>query len=157
QYAPLIGFSRPWSPGTNGAASGQPILAVIQSQGDMEKFKGKLKGKIVLIDPVRRLEPQTVPLGRTYSDADLARVVFALLPSISTYNSDLSGTAERTAPGPPQRGEAVRRFRDRLNRFLTEEGVMLTIVSSRRTDGGTILASGAGSQDEKRPPAVPSV
>src|SRR6185295_17184877 len=72
QYAPLIGFSRPWSPGTGGAVAGTPALAVIQTDADMEKFKGKLKGKIVLIDPPRQLEPQTKVLAKTLSDADLA-------------------------------------------------------------------------------------
>src|SRR5216683_3163899 len=57
QYAPLIGFSRPWSPGTDGPVSAQPVLAVIQTEADMDKFKGKLKGKIVLLDPRRGLAP----------------------------------------------------------------------------------------------------
>src|SRR5438128_4898911 len=43
QYAPLVGFSRPWSPGTDGPVAAQPMLAVIQNDADMEKFKGKLK------------------------------------------------------------------------------------------------------------------
>src|SRR6266850_4151426 len=47
QYAPLIGFSRPWSPGTHGALAAEPVLAVIQTDADMDKYKGKLKGKIV--------------------------------------------------------------------------------------------------------------
>src|SRR5438874_7423409 len=71
QYAPLIGFSRPWSPGTNGPVAGQPVLAVIQSEADMDKFKGKLKGKIVLMDAPRDLAPQTVALAKTFSDSDL--------------------------------------------------------------------------------------
>src|SRR5216683_5760578 len=53
QYTPLIGFARPWSPGTAGPVSGQPVLAVIRTEADMEKFKGKLKGKIVLLEDPR--------------------------------------------------------------------------------------------------------
>src|SRR5215472_9776934 len=81
QYAPLIGFSRPWSPGTNGPVAGQPVLAVIQNEADMEKFKGKLKGKIVLMDAPRDLAPITAPLAKIYSDTDLAAEIFALRPS----------------------------------------------------------------------------
>src|SRR5712691_6070023 len=65
QYAPLIGFSRPWSPGTDGPVAAQPVLAVIQNEADMDKFKGKLKGKIVLLDPPRQLEPQIVAAAKT--------------------------------------------------------------------------------------------
>ena len=47
-FQPLIGFAQPWSPGTNGAVSGEAILAVIAGPEDLDKWKGKLKGKIVL-------------------------------------------------------------------------------------------------------------
>src|SRR5258707_11220189 len=72
QYAPLIGFSRPWSPGTDGPVSAQPVLAVIQTDPDMDKFKGKIRGKIVLLDPPRERAPQTPPPPKTFSPADLA-------------------------------------------------------------------------------------
>jgi hypothetical protein len=53
QYSPLIGFARPWSPGTNGTLTGDPVLAPIHTEADMEKFKGKLKGRIVLLENAR--------------------------------------------------------------------------------------------------------
>ena len=155
EYAPLIGFSRPWSPGTNGPVSGQPVLAVIQTAADMEKFKGKLKGKIVLIDPPRQLEPQTTALAKTFSDADLAAEVFALRPSPnSTYNSALGG---RPAPARQLRGAALQRFKNKLNKFLTDEGALVALYSSTGTDGGNVRATSAGSQDEKNPLPIPSV
>src|SRR5258708_1431394 len=172
QYAPLIGFSRPWSPGTNGPVSGQPVLAVIQTAADMDKFKGKLKGKIVLMDPPRELAPQTAALAKTFSDADLAAEMAALRPSPnSTYNMSIreaappsSHTASgQTASGPRSpagrllRGEALQRFKNKLNKFLTDEGALVAITSGGRTDGGTVLASGAGSHEEKNPLPIPSV
>src|SRR5579884_1116543 len=48
EFQPLIGFAQPWSPGTDGPVSGQAVMAVITGPDDLEKFKGKLKGKIVL-------------------------------------------------------------------------------------------------------------
>jgi carboxypeptidase Q len=159
QYAPLIGFSRPWSPGTNGRVSGQPMLAVIRTAADIEKFKGKLKGKIVLIDPPRQLEPLTAPLAKTFSDADLAAEIFALRPSPnSSYNSALGGRPGGQSGTPrPFRGEAAQRFRNKLNAFLTEEGALLALYSSAGTDGGNVRGTSAGSQDEKNPLPVPSV
>src|SRR6266852_4217618 len=167
QYAPLIGFSRPWSPGTNGPVAGQPVLAVIQSEADMEKFKGKLKGKIVLMDPPRELAPQTTVLAKTFSDADLAAEIFALRPSPnSTYNSSLGGSSTRSAQptsgprspsGRPLRGEALQRYKNKLNKFLAEEGALVAVVSSARTDGGTVQASAAGSPEEKNALPIPSV
>src|SRR5436190_17044189 len=64
QYAPIIGFSRPWSPGTNGPIAAQPVIAIIETDADMEKFKGKLKGRIVLLDRPRQLAPSTTSISK---------------------------------------------------------------------------------------------
>jgi acetyl esterase/lipase len=158
QYAPLIGFSRPWSPGTNGPVAAQPVLAVIQTAADMEKFKGKLKGKIVLIDPPRQLEPQVKPLAKTFSDADLAAEIFALRPSPnSSYNGALGGRENQPAATRPLRGAALQRYKNKLNQFLIEEGALVAVYSSGGTDGGNVRATSAGSQDEKNPLPIPSV
>src|ERR1700733_11780635 len=50
QFAPLNAFARPWTPGTNGPVSGEPVVAALRTDADLEKFKGKLKGKIVLLE-----------------------------------------------------------------------------------------------------------
>jgi carboxypeptidase Q len=42
EFSPLIGFARPWSPGTEGAVVGQAILAALSTQSDPDKYKGKL-------------------------------------------------------------------------------------------------------------------
>ena len=45
QYAPLIGFPLAWTPGTNGPVVAEPVIAVLRSDADLEKFKGKLKAR----------------------------------------------------------------------------------------------------------------
>jgi carboxypeptidase Q len=72
RYSPLIGFARPWSPGTNGPMTGEPVLAPIHTEADLEKFTGKLKGKIVLLETPRPSEPISTALMRRLTDAELA-------------------------------------------------------------------------------------
>jgi hypothetical protein len=152
QYAPIIGFARPWSPSTSGAVSGEPVLAVLRTEADFAAFKGKLKGKIVLIEEPRTLAPVTGPLSHRYSDAELASMAQA---------------PEGGEPRAPYDREGRRRFRTALNSFLTEEGAALVLVpsssmSTMRPDasapieGGTIFAIQAGSQDPKEPLPPPS-
>jgi carboxypeptidase Q len=51
-YAALTGFPLVWTPGTNGPITAEPIFAPIHSKDDFAKYKGKLKGKVVLMfDP----------------------------------------------------------------------------------------------------------
>ena len=39
-YAPLIGFPLAWSEGTKGPVRGEPVLAVLRTNEDLDKFKG---------------------------------------------------------------------------------------------------------------------
>src|SRR5262245_54676761 len=42
---PLIGFPRAWSPGTSGPVSGEAVFAPVQTEQDMNRWRGKLRGK----------------------------------------------------------------------------------------------------------------
>ena len=48
-YMPIIGYPQAWSGGTDGMVTGEAILAQIQTPADLDKWHGKLKGKIVLM------------------------------------------------------------------------------------------------------------
>src|SRR5689334_5945072 len=71
QYQPIIAYPVAWTPGTNGVLTGNPILVTPQTQADLEKFKGKLAGKIVMTSPKRDLAMVTTPLGVRYNEAEL--------------------------------------------------------------------------------------
>ncbi|HTS56729.1 MAG TPA: hypothetical protein VMH03_04230, partial [Terriglobales bacterium] len=47
--AVFIAQAAPWSPSTNGPVSGPAIWMDVKKEEDLEKFKGKLAGKIVLL------------------------------------------------------------------------------------------------------------
>src|SRR6185437_4546177 len=55
QYQPLIGFPLAWSKGTGGPISAEAVYAPIYTDADMDKWRGKLKGKIVLASEERAL------------------------------------------------------------------------------------------------------
>src|ERR1700722_8316260 len=48
QYSPLIGFPMAWTAATDGPVHGDAMLAVLATPADLEKYKGKLQGKMVL-------------------------------------------------------------------------------------------------------------
>lgn len=81
QYAPLVGFARPWSPGTQGPVSGEPVIAVMKAEEDFQKFKGKLKGKIVLLEEAKPLAPENEAELKRYSEAELVEQSNAPDPS----------------------------------------------------------------------------
>src|SRR5208337_895846 len=55
--AVFIAQAAPWSPATNGAVNGQAIWIDIKDEKDLDKYKGKLAGKIVLLGAMREVNP----------------------------------------------------------------------------------------------------
>ena len=51
-----------WSPATNGTAKGELVIVDAQKAEDLEKYKGKLGGKVVLLKAVADLEAPQNPL-----------------------------------------------------------------------------------------------
>src|SRR5881394_3673705 len=48
---PLIAYPKAWSPATNGPISADVVYFDAKDEADMARFKGQLKGKIVLTQP----------------------------------------------------------------------------------------------------------
>ena len=65
---PLWAQASPWSPATKGAVSGEVVYLNVQDEKELEKFKGKLAGKIVLLGPMRPTPDITKPLFTRYTD-----------------------------------------------------------------------------------------
>ncbi len=167
EFSPLIGFARPWSPGTEGAVSGQAVLAVLNTPEDLEKFKGKLKGKIVLTSAPHDSTLEDMPLDHRLTDEELAAEAAAPNPSLGNPSGLPIGFNRGPAPaaaapgggrgGPGRGGANPRQFRATLNKFLKDEGVLVALTSGSGTDGGTVFGQAAGSQDPKEETPPPSV
>jgi carboxypeptidase Q len=169
EFSPLIGFARPWSPGTEGAVSGQAILAVLATPEDLEKYKGKLKGKIVLTAAPHESVLETAPANHRLTDEELAEAATGPDPASGNPAALPLGFIRAPAAGPAPaaggrggrggggRGANPRQFRSQLNKFLKDEGVLVAITPGTGTDGGTVFGQGAGSQDPKEETPPPSV
>ena len=53
QIQPLIGLPKTWSTGTDGPVTADVVRVTIATEADFAKYKGQLKGKIVLGQPSR--------------------------------------------------------------------------------------------------------
>src|SRR5580698_5605845 len=68
---PLWMQAAPWSPATSGPVIGQIAYIPLQDASDLDKWKGKLKGKIVLLGATRPTPDITEPLFHRYTDEEL--------------------------------------------------------------------------------------
>lgn len=139
QPFPLIGYPKAWTPGTNGTVTGEAVIATIANEQDLEKYRGKLKGKIVLSVAKVDLTTPFDPLARRYTANELESL------------SQQPGAAAGRRPGGPGGPFVDRSFRQKLNAFYLEEGVA-AVFDAGRGEAGTVLVGSGGSQDPKAPP-----
>jgi len=154
QYQPLIGFPLAWTPGTDGAVQGDAILAPMTTDADLEKFKGKLRGKVVLTMPLKQVNMVLEPLGHRLTDTELAARTQVADPS---RLGNPFGRANAAAQQTPEERERQRQFRKKLNQFLKDEGALVVLQYGYNGDGGTVFASEGGSRDPKDPVPPPMV
>jgi carboxypeptidase Q len=95
-YQPLIGFPLAWTPGTNGTVTGDAVLAPIHSEADFAKYKGKLRGKIVLIAEPMPLPLHLEPEARRLTDAEIAARASISDPSRLTTRRATTASAANT-------------------------------------------------------------
>jgi len=159
--ASLIGVPLAWTPGTNGAVTGDAIVAIIANDADIERYRGKLRDKIVFLGTGRELTMRTAPAGTRYSDQQLSDIASA--PAGGRGANVAPGARAAAAgagPGPagaPAAGQAGQQFTARLNRFFADEHVLAVArIGGGQSEGGTIFVQGGGSRDPKEPVAPPT-
>ena len=130
-----------WSPATKGAITAPIVVAPIRSPRDFAAWKGKLRGKIVLISAPTPPRDETAPAFTRLTDADIAKLNAYHQPSFDPATA--AQRAERTG------------FRKQLDAFLAEEGAVAS-ASISRSDGGLVHGEGSGYKVGQTP-LVPSV
>jgi len=138
QYSPLIGFPMAWTDGTNGPVRGDAMLAVLATPADLDKYKGQLRGKMVLTMAPRELEMPTTAYAHRLTDEELAQ------RTLFTVGGGRGGRGGRgsAAPADPV---AQRRFRERLIQFLIDEKPAVVVQYNATQDGGTVFGTSFGS------------
>jgi carboxypeptidase Q len=162
-YAPLIAYPKAWSPSTSGVLRAQPVYFDAKTEADLDKYKGKLKGAIVLLSAPREVKAQFEPLGKRQSDEELLRLADADPPGAGGQ-----GGQGRFRQTDEQRAAQALQTKKWL--MLQNEGAAL-VLEPGRGDGGTLFVQSATLaypgdvprdkqktvRDKDAPPIVPQV
>jgi len=134
QDIPLIAYPKAWSPGTNGPLSAEVVYFDAKDENDMARFKGQVKGKIVLTTAMREVKAHFETQGTRRDEKNLLTLANAPMPRPSG----------RGGFGGNRNAEflALAQFNAKKNQFLMDEGAAL-LVDSSRGDGGTIFVQSA--------------
>ena len=104
QYQHLIAYPLAWSPATKGTISGNPIMVEINSPDDFPKYRGKLRGAIVMLGkPGNKPAAHFEADARRFNEDELRRGAQAIHPTdkspdnLTTYEAPNYAQAEKVA------------------------------------------------------------
>ena len=141
-FSPLIAYPKAWSPGTNGAVRGPVVNLDVKTEADLDKYRGKLKGAIVLFDSAREVKAHWEAQANRASDESLLKLANSEPPVGGSPRFEL--TAEQKAA----QALAAKKWE-----LVYSEGAAVTLEpTSRNGDGGTIFV---GAATLPQPPDTP--
>jgi hypothetical protein len=150
-YMQFLAIPEAWTPGTDGPVRAEVVQVVAATSADLEKYKGKLAGKIVLLGEARIPDPSEKPLFHRDDDQELANIALFERPAFP-------GATPR--PGAPRRSEMMQRmrFQQDLPKFLADEHVAGVLDLTRLPgEDGTLFVQSGGSYEKGKTIAVPRV
>lgn len=143
-YAPIIGSPKAWTPGTNGPVSAEVIVIKADSVSDLDKYKGTLKGKIVMLDNPTPIETTFKPDGTRYTDEELEELAS---PPQETARGNRSGNTDAMRA----RFMKLRELRTKMSDFFVAENVGLILTRTRGTHGTFFTSNGASYAADAKP------
>jgi hypothetical protein len=135
QAIPLIAYPKAWSPGVN-IPNGEVVYVDAKDDKDLQRFKGKLRGKIILASSLREVKARFDPLGKRLGEKELLALADAPEPGAPGAGNSFMNS--------PQFAAVINSliFNMKKLQFFSDEGAALLIDSSPG-DGGTIFVSAA--------------
>lgn len=129
----LIAHPKAWSPGVE-LTNAEVVYLDAKTPADLEKYRGQLRGKVVLNGAAVPIEAHFEAQGSRKTDKDLRELADAPVPA---------------AGAPANQASRLQQARRRAalvgarNQFFLQEGVGMVLDPSPSGDGGTVFVAGA--------------
>jgi carboxypeptidase Q len=107
-----------WTGSTNGSVKGGVILMDVKAESDLDKYKGTLAGKIILMPSTSTYEVSYEPLASRMTDAQLKDISMASISQGRRQNSDFNAMM------------AQRALRIKISELANLEGAAVLLYSS---------------------------
>jgi hypothetical protein len=140
-YKPFIAIPKAWCKGTNGLQNAEVILITAKDSAGLDAYKGKLAGKIIIVDRSDTYKHTFAP--------DAERYTASVLDSMSTV-VNAGRTPVDTAALRRRREQFMRQNRgiialqSSLKSMAANEGALAVLSFSRGHDGTLFVQGGGG-------------
>ncbi|MFZ4622135.1 MAG: M20/M25/M40 family metallo-hydrolase [Bacteroidota bacterium] len=136
QTQPLVSYPKAWSPGLKGDAVGEVVYFDADSLNQIDAYKGKLKGKYVLLTKPNKLNAYFTPPATRYADSSLLQMANAETP--------VAGRGGMNFQLSPQQKQAALINYKKWELILKENALaVLTSAAAQRNEGGSVFVMGA--------------
>jgi carboxypeptidase Q len=163
---PVIAYPSAWSPGFK-EKDAEVVFLDVKKMEDLENYKGKLKGKYVLMNDLQDVKAHFDPQANRLEDSVLLRMANADLPGgrrgrrppfqrMNAQNIDSVIAAARQMGVEIDSAAMVRRFQEmqmnpRKLEFALKEGAIAAITAGRGDDGTVLVAAATVPQPPETP------
>lgn len=151
-YRPIIASPKAWTPGTNGPIKSEVVLIKADTITDLAKYKGKLTGKIVMIESAT-----IMPLKNSYT-ADVVRYTEEALDKMAAAQLPVAGAQGGGRPAGAgaannQRAMMMRMMsvRAAIDSMLLAEKIGLKLTYARGSYGTFFTSNGASYKLDAKP------
>lgn len=149
---PIVAAPRAWSLGTSGPVRGDAVIVTIEKPEDLAQYKGKLRGKFVMVTPPRAVNALFAAPGQRLTDEQLAAMA-------ALQTAPAGGARPGGQGGPPQFQQPPFSPAGASGiAFFAEEGAAAVLLPARG-DGGTVFTDNgnAGARQLASAPNAPYV
>ncbi|WP_151088348.1 M28 family metallopeptidase [Hymenobacter baengnokdamensis] len=147
-YHAMIGVPKAWTPGTSGSLRKQVAYVNVKAEADLEKYKGQLRDKIVLLPVATPPQPNFEPDAKRLTVDELQKMADAPAGGAPT-------AANRPAEANPEARRAAmlaaRELRQKLGDMLLAEGAAAVLSPGRGSDGTVFTTNGAPYAADAKP------
>ncbi|MET0637453.1 MAG: M20/M25/M40 family metallo-hydrolase [Chitinophagaceae bacterium] len=137
-YRPLIAFPKTWTRGTGGLKNAEVILIKASDSVGLEVYRGKLKGKVIVIYKTDTLKQSFTPDATRYADSTLEKLA-AAAPAGARAPID---TAQMRRMREANMG--LNSMNNALKAMAESEGAVAMLSMSTRGHDGTLFVQGGG-------------
>lgn len=151
-YKPMIAYPKTWTKGTKGLQHADVVLIEAQDSVALAAYKGKLKGKVIVMYRNDTLRQTFKADAVRYTDEELDKMAQAILQPARPQNNRPADTAQARARQQQfQRMQGPAQLLNKVREMALAEGAVALLSTSPRGHDGTLFVQGGGSYAKGAP------
>lgn len=135
-YKPILAYPKTWTQSTKGLVKADVVVINVKDSTELAQYKGKLAGKVVLVNRVDEYKHSFKPDATRYTEEELKKM--------ADYKPNPQPQGARPGGANPNmaRFGAAQRLNTLIKQLITEEGAAAYLTSSTASHDGTIFVQG---------------